>query len=365
MSAPRFACPGCSAGMEFDPQTGSLRCPYCGAATTIPDDPSADPVEELSYEEFTAKASNAQLSRMSENSIEITCGNCGASVEFVPPQVAGICPFCASRIVAQPRSSDPLIAPQAVLPFALTKQQATANLRRWLATRWFAPGDLQKVARPDRLEGMYLPFWTFDANSTTDYVGQRGEHYWVTETYTAMENGRPVTRTRQVRRTHWYPAAGRVNNPFDDLLIPASKSIDQKRLDDLEPWDLGALEPYEPQFLAGFKAQRYQVELPEGFQEARKRMEPAIRSSIRRDIGGDEQRIWRTSTSIFDVTFKHLLLPAWIGAFRYRSKVYQLAINARTGEVCAERPYSALKIALLVLAIALVTALVAIVAGGR
>ncbi len=366
MSAPsRFSCPGCSAGLEYDPQTGSLHCPFCGTTVALPDDASAPPVAEMDFERFATEAAAATLGQMSEKALEVHCGNCGAAVTFEPPEVAGVCPFCASKIVEQPKSPDPLIAPQAVLPFVLPREQATGNLRQWFSTRWFAPGDLKSLARPERLEGVYLPFWTYDANTTTDYIGQRGEHYWETETYTVNRNGRMETETRQVRHTRWYPAAGKVDNSFDDLLVPASRSVNEKRLNDLEPWDLPALKVYEPYYLAGFKAQRYQVGLTDGFKIAQKMMEPEIYSTIRADIGGDEQRIHRVSTQFHQVTFKHLLLPSWIGAFRYRGKVYQVAINARTGEVCGERPYSAAKIALLVLTIVLVVLVLWVLANLR
>jgi hypothetical protein len=157
-----------------------------------------------------------------------------------------------------------------------------------------------------------------------------------------------------VRHTRCHPAAGHVHNRFDDILVPASKSVDQSRFLELDPWRLEEIKAYEPSFLAGFKAQRYQVQLPEAFDTAREMSSGAIQSSICADIGGDEQRILQVSTKYSEVTFKHLLLPAWIGAYRYQGKAYQVLVNARTGEVQGARPYSAAKIALLVAAILIV-----------
>ena len=137
------------------------------------------------------------------------------------------------------------------------------------------------------------------------------------------------------------------------MLVPATKSVNESRLDALEPWDLPALCAYEPAYLAGFKAQRYQVDLPAGFEKAKQVMERTISQDVRRDIGGDEQRIDRVQTATSKETFKHLLLPVWIGAYRFQGKVFQVVVNARTGEVQGERPYSATKIALLVVGILL------------
>lgn len=152
--------------------------------------------------------------------------------------------------------------------------------------------------------------------------------------------GRESRVARQVRHTRWWPTSGTVENSFDDLLVPATKSVDLGRLQALEPWDLPSVRPYEPAFLAGFKAQRYQLELPGGFDVAKQQMKPVIRQTIERDIGGDEQRVNSTQSEYCDVTFKHLLLPVWLGAYRYQGKVFQVLVTPRTGEVQGERPYS-------------------------
>ena len=79
-----------------------------------------------------------------------------------------------------------------------------------------------------------------------------------------------------------------------------------------------------------------------------------ITSDIRQDIGGDEQRIHQVSTAYSAITFKHLLLPVWISAYRFQDRVYQVVVNARTGEVQGERPYSPLKIAAFVVFLILI-----------
>jgi hypothetical protein len=194
-------------------------------------------------------------------------------------------------------------------------------------------------------------------------VGQRGEQYFETEFYTGTDsNGNTVQQSRQVQRTRWSPASGEVSRSFTDLLIPATRAVNQRRLDALEPWDLEALLSYEPAYLAGLKAQRYQIELADGFETAKGVMEGEIREAVRQNIGGDEQQIESIQTAYAAVTFLHLLLPVWMGAYRFQAKVYQVLVNARTGEVQGERPYSSAKIALLVAAILLAAVILWLVA---
>jgi hypothetical protein len=192
---------------------------------------------------------------------------------------------------------------------------------------------------------MYLPYWTFDCSTDSDYTGQRGENYTVSESYTAVENGKNVTRTRQVVKTRWYPASGKVHNTFDDILIEATQSLRKDKLRGLEPWDLKNLAGYSDKYLSGFRTETYAVDVKSGYNEAKQRMEPAIQSTIRQDIGGDQQMIQYVQTTYRDPTFKHILLPVWLSAYRYNNKVFQFLINARTGEVQGERPYSSAKIA--------------------
>jgi DNA-directed RNA polymerase subunit RPC12/RpoP len=360
----RFRCPGCGADLQFAPEGGNLTCPYCGRQERI-EPPAEGVVEERSYEQYLQMHAD-RMGTLAEGALEVACQTCGATVTFTPPMVAGECDFCGSPLVAQPRSADPVLAPEGVLPFRVTQDAATGSVGRWIGSRWFAPSALKKLAAHDGLGGVYIPFWTYDAYTASRYTGERGEHYYTTEHYTERDaQGREVQRTRQVRHTRWHHASGTVERWFDDILIPATKSLPPQRLAALEPWDLGELTAYDPAYLSGYKAQRYQVNLAEGFELAKQAAAPAIHEDVRRRIGGDEQRVSNIATQYSAVTFKHLLLPVYVGAYRFQDKVYQVVVNGRTGEVQGERPYSLWKIALFVLAIIAVVVLLALLFGRR
>lgn len=348
----RYPCPACGADLIFEPRDGLLSCPYCGNKEEIP--ASAEKVVERSYEQYL-QVRPEQLERLAANALEVQCQSCGAKVTFTPPDVARQCDFCGVQIVAQPKSADPILAPEGVLPFCITQQQADHGLRQWLRTRWFAPNALKNFAQPGAIDGIYIPFWTYDTHTTSYYTGERGEYYWETETYYETDSqGRRVARTRQVRHTRWYSASGTVSRWFDDLLVPATVSLPQNRLDALQPWDFVEIKPYDPAFLSGYKAQRYQVDLGQGFELAKQLCAGVIESDVRSDIGGDEQRIYKIVTHYSGITFKHLLLPVYAGAYRFNQKVYQIVVNGRTGEIHGDRPYSFWKIAFFVMGVLLI-----------
>lgn len=335
----QFPCKQCGAMLTFRPGTSTLRCTHCGTANEII---QADiTIQERQFDAYLEK-----LSRTADTveTLTVKCNACGAESTLQTGQTSGGCPFCGQPIVAQAKSTR-IIKPESLLPFATTLPQAIELHRQWLAGLWFAPNALKSHAERGGLKGVYSPAWTFDTLATTQYTGKRGTHYWVTESYSTTDaQGRRVTGTRQVQRTRWTPASGTVQNTFDDLLVLASDSLPTGIRDALEPWDLKNLVPFTEEYLSGFVSEAYHTDLVQGFQIAKVLMLPTIGKTIAQDIGGDEQHVDSTATEYDNVTFKHVLLPMWISAYRFRDKTYRFLVNARTGEVQGERPWSYVKI---------------------
>lgn len=342
-------CKECGALLKYAPGTTHLKCEYCNASNEITEAAAPTVLEEIDFDKFL----NENLTNVEKQEIvTVKCGNCGAASTLKPNIVSDDCPFCASPLVITGGAANTIIKPKYLLPFKIEQKQATTDFRKWIDSLWFAPNDLKKYAdTTDKLNGMYIPYWTYDSNTTTNYSGERGTDYQTTESYTTFENGKSVTRTRTVTRTSWCYVSGSVGNNFDDILILASNSLPEEYTNALEPWDLQSLTAYNDKFLSGFRTESYQVDVKTGFEKSKIIMNEEIRKSIYRDIGGDHQRISSMNTKYNSVTFKHILLPVWLSAYRYNSKVYRFMINGRTGEVQGERPYSAIKIILTVLAV--------------
>lgn len=335
-----FKCQQCGAKLTYAPGTSSLKCGYCDFSNKIPE--SEDDIEELDFHYHLQKM---QSKEVMQEKLFIHCTSCGAESTSEADVVAQNCPFCDSEIVTSAKSKK-YLKPRSLLPFRITKKLAKKSYRDWINGLWFAPNALKKKAKLDvAVSGVYVPHWTYDADTLSYYVGQRGIYYYVSETRTRTNSdGKTETYTTQVRKTRWYPAAGTVTNDFDDVLIVASNSLPRKYTQELEPWDLKNLKPYNDDYLSGFKAESYQVNLEQGFELAKEVMDDEIRQSVRCHIGGDEQRIFSVKTQHSNISFKHILLPVWLSAYRYKEKIYRFLVNARTGEVQGERPWSWVKI---------------------
>ncbi len=340
-AAPRnFACESCGAVLSYSPGTTELVCTYCGHSNHIVERPV-----EVTETDLTPVLQDLAGEQLSSDPIATKCQSCGADFSFAPNIHAGACPFCNMAVVADPTPYR-RIHPQGLLPFVIGEQEARRLVRDWLKGLWFAPSSVSKDARhASRLKGLYVPYWTFDAETVTDYVGQRGDVYYETQFVTEVVNGRQVQRAVQVPRIAWTPVSGRVQRSFDDVLVVAGETLPRNLVERLDPWDLDAMKPYAPDFLSGFESELYQVPLEQGLGQAKEIMQNVIAMDVRADIGGDQQQIARMGVAYDNQTFKHVLLPVWVAAFQFLGKPYRFVVNGRTGEVHGERPWSVWKIA--------------------
>ncbi len=338
-----FPCSQCGADLEYAPDSGELHCSYCGYLNPIPT--SNQPIVEHDFIKSLQKLKERKQNPSQLQQINIVhCPSCAARFELHNNEHAGNCPFCDTAVVMDIQDVQ-VFHPESLLPFQFTEKQATEAFKKWINSRWFAPSALKdKAKRDEKLLGIYLPYWTYDSETRSDYTGERGTIYYVQEDYTVTIEGKTEQRTRSVAKIRWRWVSGRVRLSFDDVLIGASYTLPRAILDPLQPWDLDNLKPYSEAYLSGFRSEIYQVELDEGFQRAKQIMNNRIRRAVKQDIGGDQQRIAQINTQHSDTRFKHILLPIWSAAFKYKNKTYRFVVNGRNGKVQGERPYSVIKI---------------------
>jgi DNA-directed RNA polymerase subunit RPC12/RpoP len=355
----KFPCPQCGAKLDFDPTTRALACPYCGHKVKI--EHGSKDLKEHDLEAYLRDRDNLKTP-VEGHANQVTCPACNAIVLLEDKVVTDRCPYCSTHLENVPRVAETMIQPEGVLPFKVDNREAIEAFARWLGSLWFAPNALRKLANLGQLNGIYVPFWTFDSMTYTHYTGLRGDNYWETETYTETNaQGQTETKTRQVMRTLWTPVAGEVRHFFDDVLICASKGLPEEYRTKVMPRELKGLEEFKPDFLSGFKTERYQIGPRDGFDRARDIMDQQIRQLCCTDIGGDQQQLQSVQTRHVGVTFKHVLLPVWLASYRYQERAYRVIVNGRTGEIMGDRPYSWVKITLLVLGILLAILLAVLV----
>ncbi|ARN78141.1 DNA helicase PriA [Nonlabens spongiae] len=336
------SCINCGAELTYEPGTEFITCDYCGHKEEI-DEPQ-QPFEELELQKYL------QTMGAQQHSMEISmlqCKNCGATQHIEDNYKSLHCVYCTMPLIVEDMYQEEWILPGAVVPFQIDQNKAHQIFKKWVAGLWWAPNNLQRASlSPENTRGLYVPYWTFDAQLFSSYRGQRGEYYYVTKTVGSGKNKRTV----QERRTRWYPAAGEVSGFVDDTLVRASEQTGGRIPQQIAHWNLDALKSFDTSFLAGYVTEKYTISLKDGHVDAQKKAEQIARNWIRRDIGGDTQRISSMNMTLSDETFKHILLPVYISSYKYDGKQYSFYVNGQTSRIHGSRPYSSWKIFLAIIA---------------
>ena len=340
----KFACPACGGEANWHPAKQKLVCPFCGTESPAP--PEADgPIVEHDLAHALRSMSDQprgwQLAKRS-----VVCQSCRAISILDPKRQAQNCEFCGSAQLVPYEEKDAAFRPESVLPFRIAATDARDRIRRWYGKRWLAPSSLKKKALTDTVHGVYLPYWTFDANVRAQWTADAGHYHYTTETY--QQNGQ--MRTRQVRHVRWEPAAGELAHVFDDDLVCASVGIHPHLLRGIEPFPMQDLKPYDAGYVAGWVVERYQVDLPAGAEAARAQMNAKLVALCAAQIPGDTYRNLNVRAQWTGQTFKHVLAPVWLLTYDYGRRSFQCVMNGVTGALEGEYPKSPWKVAALVLA---------------
>ena len=334
-------CVDCGGTMDFDPATGKMSCPYCGRLEEIKIEDESFVAEELDFSSIS-EANNCDWGTQTK---KVTCKSCGAQTVYSSEEIANICPYCGSNQVMEEKTEN-IMAPGGVVPFSISSQEASLRFKSWIGKKFFCPKLAKESAKPKAFQGLYVPYWTFDARTNSHYTGQYGKRRTVRR------------KDKMVTETHWYNTSGFYQQSFDDVLVCGASDQNRQLMTKMEPYDTRQVAEYKPEYLAGFLAESYTVKVKDAWETAKEKMTQIIRSGIARKIehehSAQDSRVSHVSTSYSNITYKYLLLPVWISSFQYNDKVYHFVINGQTGRVAGKTPLSPIKIALTVVAVIII-----------
>jgi len=349
-----FPCPNCGAELVWDPDADAQVCSHCEFRRPVIQ--SNATIVERALEDVTGSArgfgTDARVAQ---------CGSCGARVTFDESATSTDCVFCGSpSVLAQEERRNPL-RPESLIPLDVGRDTVRAQFRKWTHGMWFRPNALKNVDQ-FQARGVYVPCWTFDARVHSDWSADSGTYYYVTILVPMTVNGRTTMVPQQVRHVSWTPANGAREDYFDDLLVPASGFVRGDLLKKLGAFDNKALVPYQPEYLAGWHAEEYRVDLADGWKAAQARIEEQQIARCGGDVPGDTHRDLRVANTIRDVRWKHILLPVWTLTYRCNGKPYTVLIHGQTGNVEGDAPISWAKVLGLILMMLLFFLIVAALA---
>ena len=339
-------CPQCGGVMDFDPSTGNLKCPYCDYEEAIHVQEEA-PKKAVELDFFAAEHTANQ--DWGAETRTVLCKACGAESIYDALQTSAVCPFCGSNQVMEANSQDTM-APGGVVPFQISDEQASVLFRTWIKRKWFCPKLAKNSAKPGRFKGIYLPYWTFDADTYSSYQGEYG-----------IQHTREDSEGETYTETDWYRTSGTHNEFINDELVLASRNHDVSVLHKLEPFDTENNKTYKPEYIAGFVAERYSIGLKDAWNNAmdsiKAKLSRHISDQIRQENAADIVRNVMVTTDYGNITYKYLLLPIWISNFKYKDKIYQFMVNGQTGKIAGRTPLSIPKIVITAVAILVLLAI--------
>jgi DNA-directed RNA polymerase subunit RPC12/RpoP len=334
-----YHCPACGAEAHWNPARKALVCTYCGSESPAELEMRGETTVIVEHDLVAALRGIPDSARgWQAVKTQVRCRSCQAISVFDEGKVGQRCDFCGSAALVPYEQVKDAFRPESLLPLAVSEPQARDRIRGWLRGRWLAPNRFAAHALTDRLKGVYVPYWTFDARAEATWTAEAGH------TYTVVVNG------KNERRVRWEPASGSLTHAFDDELVCASQGVDAGLLRAIEPFPTASLIPYDPGYLAGWVVERYQIDLPAAAQTSRQRMEAQLRELCSNEVPGDTQRNLVVRSTFSAQTFKQILAPLWLATYNYGGKPFQVVVNGVTGSTAGRRPWSWWKITLLVLA---------------
>jgi hypothetical protein len=322
-----FRCPQCDGAKAFSTDNGALTCSFCGYHEAAAQEVVGRTAEQF---EFTVETMERATQGWGTERKELVCDRCSAHTTIPTDMLTHTCPFCGSNQVVQIKAPQDVLRPRFLLPFSVSGDVCRTNTAVWLGSSWMTPRDLTRLAHGTDFNPIYLPAWTFDAQTSADWRAEVG--HTRTRTTGSGKNRRTTTYTE------WRWESGHVNLDFDDLLVNGASTLSQKLLQEAANFNLDSLVAYEPALLAGIRAQAYDVPLDAAWEKARQRMRERTKSACRSQASTGQIRNFSMNLDFSHESWRYVLLPIYIATYRYNHKPYQLLVNGQTGKVAGQRP---------------------------
>ncbi len=336
-------CPACGAPMRFDAATGRLVCDWCGNILEIKDQdwsaeaqaakPAAAPPKAEEAQDGDEQISGFDYEAIKQQVIDkdaeklpiYNCRSCGAEVISTWEQVALTCPYCQNNIVLTDKVAGGL-KPDGIVPFTISSKELPDAVNRFYRKKKLLSKKFFTEARMGRVTGIYVPFWVFDGHLEGDV------RFDASNTVSYRQGDYRVTDTKH------YSLNRSVAVDFADIPVDASERLDNAMMDSLEPFDMSKSRPFDPAYLAGFTADRFDSPASDVEQRAKSRMMNTAYTSARQQCSGYSSVTERGGNISAQVKARYLLLPVYLFDIVQGNKNYSFAVNGQSGKVVGQLP---------------------------
>jgi DNA-directed RNA polymerase subunit RPC12/RpoP len=318
-----FQCPHCGGRMSFDLQTERLTCEYCGHSEVVKvDDRQVEELEEV----FDFVAPTQAGHNWAQAAQQFKCEKCGALSVLPAGQSMVQCAYCGSnQFIQNPEHTD-MLDPQGVLLMKINEDEAVKQANRWLGKGMFSPDNIKTSQTTIRLRPAYYSAWTFDGTV---------EVRWSCE----VSEG-------SGRYKRWRPINGVESRFFNDVIASGIKGFNDRELDKLGPFEPALAEVFNPKLVAGWPVILYDRPMADASLGAREKVLRQLRPEMYDFVAmGQEKRNVQVGACQWSgLTFKHLLVPLWLGEYQFQGKPFRLLVNGQTGKVVGDKPKDTFKV---------------------
>jgi len=281
------------------------------------------------------QVATANPSSMTVATHNFACEGCGASMSYDAGAKALRCPFCGSEKLS-PQKDAKVYGASWIVPFRISRNDATALLRKWLSSKFWAPSDLANVASVVGMTGIFVPYWVFSANTFT---------YW-----TADSSNAPSTSM-----SGWVPIAGENRASYNGLLVGASSVLSPQETHEIAPFQMEDALSIDKVNLEKILYEQFRVQPKYARHLAQQGLEERELEACAKKINGRHRHL-KVNVRTENLSTEGILLPVWVMAYRYNHQVYRFLINGQTGRSTGTSPVSAWKV-MGVVAVALLAAM--------
>lgn len=324
-----YKCPCCDAGLIFGNEQQKLTCRSCGndfdmdAVMEFNRIPENGDQQEICWEDGTA----VQWSEAEQSALRsFECPSCGGEILAEETTAATFCPYCDNPAVLPARVSGG-IRPDAIIPFQNSQKDAASSFQKLCKGKPLLPKDFAAQHRLEKITGVYVPFWLYSCNG--DLKGKYRAtrvHHWSDSRY-------------HYTKTDYYLLTRAAKARFDAIPMDGSSKLDNAIMESIEPFDYRFIKDFDPGYLTGFLADKYDVEAKAGETRIRQRVNETMDRQVAASCIGYASVIPASrNLNITHSKAKYVLLPVWLLTTRYKDKLYTFAMNGQSGKMTGTFP---------------------------
>lgn len=331
MSLQEYKCPCCGGALEFDSALQKMKCPFCDSVYTVEEleaqqqqqAPAAPEQDDIRWD---VNAGTAWESGEAESLRSYVCRSCGGEIIGDATTAATTCPFCGNRVVMNEQFTGTL-RPDRIIPFKKSKEDAKEAYKRHIRNKRLLPKAFKDENHIDEIKGIYVPFWLFDA------VADGSVSFEATRTRTWSDTSYNYTETSVYRVRRDGRAA------FAAIPVDGSAKMPDELMESIEPYNTAEAVDFKTAYLAGYMADRYDVDAAQSVSRANERVKKSVEELFQTTVGGyDTVRAEGSAVRVQNGTAKYALYPVWLLNTTWEGKQYTFAMNGQTGKIVGDLP---------------------------